>query len=85
MKTPIQIIRTSIGLYTVFIPDPLIPSLAGDTLTITPKQVLEMREWAGDCAWLDADDLEMYSDESIIRGVHRHYDGGLTSFLATCK
>lgn len=33
------------------------------------------REWAADCEW--ADDIDGLSDAEILRGVHRHYAGGI--------
>ena len=39
-----------------------------------------MREWAADCSWLDADELDDYTDAQILRGVDRHYAGGVAQF-----
>jgi hypothetical protein len=54
------------------------------TLTITPAIVLEMRNWAMECEWLDSDSLDEYSDITIISGVSRHFDGGVFGFLLGC-
>ncbi len=38
----------------------------------------EARAWVADCAWReDPDEIAEYSDQEIIRGVDRHYDGGI--------
>ena len=48
------------------------------------KEVLQaMREWASECLWvdIDQDDIDELSDEQILRGVKRHYGGGVTQFI----
>jgi hypothetical protein len=42
--------------------------------------IVAMRGWAADCGWLDADMLDDYTDAQIVRGVARHYDGGVDQF-----
>ena len=40
------------------------------------------RDWIADCIW--ADDIDPYSltDDQVIRGIRRHYDGGWDGFIA---
>jgi hypothetical protein len=39
------------------------------------------REWALECAWKeDPEDIAEMSDAEILRGVTRHYEGGLAQF-----
>jgi len=49
---------------------------------LTPDILAAMRAWAADCDWLDAEALDAYTDAQILRGVRRHYAGGLEQFLA---
>jgi hypothetical protein len=46
-----------------------------------PEFVQAARDWVLDCSWKEnpEDILEM-SDTEILRGVERHYDGGLSQF-----
>lgn len=55
-----------------------------DTLQATPEQIADMRGWIADCAWgdLDADEIASLSDTAVLRGVARHYVGGVAAFLA---
>ena len=50
---------------------------------VTPDQIAAMREWVADCSWGDMDEesLAELTDEQIIRGVNKHYDGGIRAFL----
>jgi len=62
-----------------------------DEDVVTPESVLqrpdaayiinEARGWVGDNSWDDQDDIGSYSDFAILRGVERHYAGGLKQFL----
>jgi len=56
-----------------------------ESVTITPSHIAQMRNWALDCEWLDSDDISDMTPAQIIRGVNRHFDGGLTAFLSTCN
>lgn len=47
----------------------------------TPEQIAAARDWVTDCDWKDNDHLDGYSDEDIVRGVNRHYDGGWSGFV----
>lgn len=48
---------------------------------VTPAQMAAMREWASDCEWIDVDSLDEYTDAQILRGVAKHFDGGVAGFL----
>jgi hypothetical protein len=44
-----------------------------------------MKDWILDCHWADIDDedeIHEMSDEQILRGVNRHYVGGVHQFLS---
>jgi len=59
--------------------------------TATPEDVLQMpdanqiikdaRDWVEDCQWNDQEEIGSYGDFQILKGVDRHYDGGLSQFL----
>lgn len=47
-----------------------------------PELVRMAREWVAECSWKDEpEDIEAMSDEEILRGVHRAYEGGLRQFV----
>lgn len=49
---------------------------------VTSEIVADMVDWIADCEWGECDfDVRGLSDVAIIRGVHRHYDGGIGQFL----
>ncbi len=50
--------------------------------------VVAMRDWVKDCIWgdvEDASDVDLLSDSQIVRGVGRHYDGGVKQFVNDCS
>lgn len=52
---------------------------------LTSDQLAYARdEWIADCWWpdLDANDIPKLTDAQVIRGIARHYDGGLAGFIA---
>lgn len=51
---------------------------------IQANHLSAMRSWASECEFLDADFLEDYTDHQIIRGIRKHYAGGVPAFLETC-
>ena len=51
-------------------------------LLLRPATILAMREWVSDCVWVDGDDLDELGDAVIVRGVSRHYCGGVGQFIA---
>lgn len=54
------------------------------TDTLSTEILNEMRGWVSDCVWsdLDSDEIADLSDEQIMRGVARKYDGGIAQFIA---
>lgn len=49
-----------------------------DQDTPSPALITEARAWAQDCQWKeDPEELAAMSDGQILRGVDKHYDGGL--------
>jgi len=42
------------------------------------------RDWIADCGWadLDTDGAAELTDAEVLRGVERHYEGGLRAFAA---
>jgi hypothetical protein len=44
---------------------------------IEQQIIIEARLWISDCIWRDKlEELENLTDEEVIRGINRHYDGG---------
>jgi hypothetical protein len=53
------------------------------TLTFTREEIDAMRDWIADCQWGEGEDdgwIDDLSDQQVIRGVARHYDGGTDGF-----
>lgn len=51
-------------------------------MRITKDTIAEMREWAMECEWVeDADEIAAMNDDVIVRGIARHYDGGVAQFI----
>jgi hypothetical protein len=50
---------------------------------MTRDQIEAGRRWIADCTWanLEPEDIEDLSDAAIIRGIARHYDGGIAQFV----
>lgn len=62
----------------------------GQAYKVSPRQLQEARAWVADClgGWTDLedeDDISALSDEELLIGVNRHYDGGIDSFLTNCS
>jgi hypothetical protein len=56
-------------------------------MTLTDAQIAAAREWVKDCVWGDVEDegdVDAMDAAMIVRGVARHYDGGLLAFVADC-
>jgi hypothetical protein len=51
-------------------------------ITLSVEDLAEARAWIADCAWgdLDPEDIASLTDAEVMRGVERHYDGGLLAF-----
>jgi hypothetical protein len=55
-----------------------------DILSMPDAQqiVQDARNWVEDCQWgEDPEVIESLPDENILKGVDRHYEGGLAAFL----
>jgi hypothetical protein len=56
-----------------------------DRKNATAKDITDMREWLNELTFregeLDFNDTNEFTDDDIINGVQRHYDGGLKQFL----
>ncbi len=54
---------------------------------VSPEILEDMRAWASDCEWRESDDEEFnpwkLSDTDIIRGIEKHFGGGLIAFVET--
>lgn len=51
---------------------------------IDQSMIAEMRNWIADCEWADIDYDEIMHDTcdaDIIKGIKRHYDGGVEQFI----
>jgi hypothetical protein len=50
------------------------------------QQIIEARSWISDCIWRDQlEELENLTDDEVIRGINRHYDGGWIQFVEDCQ
>jgi hypothetical protein len=50
------------------------------------QQIIEGRIWIGDCSWRDEPEyLEDLTDDEVIRGINRHYNGGWIQFVEDCR
>jgi hypothetical protein len=54
-------------------------------MPLTREQIEEARNWIADCQWADEVEVAELTDEEIVRGIRRHYDGGLTAFIESCE
>lgn len=56
------------------------------TSTLTPEELTAARGWLEDCAWGDLEPSEVaaLSDSEVIRGISRHYCGGVPQFRLDC-
>lgn len=55
--------------------------------TFGPATIKAMRDWIADCSWPDLppDEVADLTDDEVIAGVRRHFDGGLDAFLLTLE
>jgi hypothetical protein len=55
-----------------------------DPIMINPAMINEMRAWIADCAWrdLEPEEIDDLSDATVLRGIVRHYSGGIAQFIA---
>lgn len=49
---------------------------------VSPAEIREMRGWLADCEWADMDvgSIAELTDTVVLRGVARHYEGGIAEF-----
>lgn len=54
-----------------------------ESLRFAPELIAAMRDWAKDCAWrdVDEDDVDEMPLAELLRGIERHYDGGMAAFI----
>ena len=56
---------------------------------VDPQVMAEMRAWASECTWREAEEsgetgpeyVGRLSDEEVLAGVDRHYSGGAAEFV----
>ena len=60
-----------------------IKSMLSQKLSPSSGDIKEMRDWAKDCQWGDIsdEDIDEMSDQEIIKGIKKHYSGGVEQFL----
>lgn len=63
--------------------------IKGKEYEVSPEQIQAARSWIADClgGWTDLEDendISELSDLEVLKGVNRHYGGGIESFLANC-
>lgn len=53
---------------------------------INEDLLTEMRGWVSDCVWADMDEEEIaeLSRDQLLRGVEKHYVGGVRQFVIDC-
>ena len=56
-----------------------------DPTRITLEILEDMRVWISDCEWGEEEDIDPWkmNDKEIIRGIQRHFGGGIDAFMAT--
>ena len=49
---------------------------------LSAQEIRDARDWLKDCAWGDADEatFDELSNAEIVRGIRRHYAGGIAAF-----
>lgn len=71
--------------FTRIIPLPVTTMPTPALPTLTPEQLKQAREWLADCVWGEGEiDFNELPDSTIVRGIARHWDGGLVDFLRCC-
>lgn len=52
-------------------------------IVISSEQLSAMRDWVSECVWLDIEpeDVAELTERQIVRGIERHYVGGVEAFL----
>lgn len=57
-------------------------------LQMTQQELNFAREWIKDCVWQDidsADDVDDLTDLQVIRGIKKHFSGGIEEFKRLCQ
>ena len=59
-------------------------------LELNPAQLEEARDWIKDClgSWRELEteeDVDELSDSQVIKGINKHYCGGLEAFKESCN
>ena len=49
--------------------------------TVNASAIKAMRDWVSDCVWAEDCETVEFTDAEILRGVNRHFDGGIPAFL----
>lgn len=48
----------------------------------SPAEIAAAREWVSDCQWAEhPEQVAALPDPAIVRGVERHYDGGMAGLV----
>lgn len=55
--------------------------------TLTKEELRLAREWIAECVWndLEADEIDELSDSEILKGIRRHFAGGIAAFKESCQ
>lgn len=56
-----------------------------DSVEVSKEVMTEMRQWVAECQWrdvVDQDDADELTDKQVLRGVAKHYSGGIEQFLS---
>lgn len=55
--------------------------------TLTKEELKQAREWIAECVWsdLDANEIDELSDTEIMKGIRRHFSGGIPAFKESCQ
>lgn len=56
-------------------------------LSMTKEQIQYAREWISECVWADLEEeqIKELSDEQVIKGVKKHFCGGIPAFIESCN
>ena len=50
---------------------------------VNPQVLRQMRDWVSECVWSEDCETAEFTDAEILRGVNRHFDGGIAEFFNT--
>jgi hypothetical protein len=62
-------------------------SIGSSAIELTSEQLQSARDWIADCSWgdLEAGEIDELSAAKVIRGIKRHYEGGIAAFVRDCQ